>query len=351
MSVLKMDRFSISSPLLCFFVAAFLLFSQAVGSVFFALSAAGNQFDEGLQAFQRGQLSQAMLLFRDTTQAEPANVTAWFNLGSVQYQMRSFDAAMASLQNVLQINPDDAQARYLLGLSQAQLGLLPEAIASLEKISDKAPLFAQAQAEARQLQSRLNNPALAQISNKSIQPPLMPPTRRAQPLLQPLVRPSVASASALGSPVQPVKPSASRKSASLPPEAKSSGKKAPVETIARGLSGPTGMAFSPDGNLFVANYSKNSIEKITPGGVKSVLIEGKGLSGPVGLVRHPASGDLIVANYLGNNLVRISSATGKLSELSAGLKKPYCLTLDASAGVVYVSEQGTNTISRIVIPK
>ncbi|MEB3205934.1 MAG: tetratricopeptide repeat protein, partial [Vampirovibrionales bacterium] len=315
-----------------------LVLSHGSGAVFFALSTSSeSQFDQGLRASQRGQLSQAMLFFQQATQAEPSNLSAWFNLGSVHYQMRAFDAAMASLQRVLQANPDDAQARYLFALSQAQLGLLPEAIASLDKISEKAPLYAQAQAEARQLQFRLKNPNVPQGAYKPMPPSLLPTANKPQPLLR----------NADGT----VKVASAKAASSVLFEPKSSGKKAPVETIVRGLSGPTGMAFSPDGNLFVANYSKNSIEKITPGGVKSVLIEGKGLLGPVGVVRHPASGDLIVANYLGNNLVRVSSATGKLSELAGGLKKPYCLTLDASAGVVYVTEQGTNTISRIVIPK
>ena len=38
-----------------------------------------------------------------------------------------------------------------------------------------------------------------------------------------------------------------------------------------GISGPSGLAFDSGGNLFVANTISKTIEKITPGGTKSVF--------------------------------------------------------------------------------
>ncbi|MEI7713259.1 MAG: PEP-CTERM sorting domain-containing protein [Rhodospirillales bacterium] len=55
-----------------------------------------------------------------------------------------------------------------------------------------------------------------------------------------------------------------------------------VSTFASGLSGPQGLAFDSAGNLFVANKNNNTIDEITPGGVVSVFAS-TGLSSPIGI--------------------------------------------------------------------
>ncbi len=65
----------------------------------------------------------------------------------------------------------------------------------------------------------------------------------------------------------------------------------------------TGMAWGPDGNLYVADYWSNRILMVTPQGTVSNYIVGGALSGPHGLAFSP-SGDLLVANYANSKILR-----------------------------------------------
>ncbi len=61
-----------------------------------------------------------------------------------------------------------------------------------------------------------------------------------------------------------------------------------------GLSNPHGLAFDSAGNLYVANFGDNTIEKFTPGGVGSVFAS-TGLNQPFGLA-FDSAGNLFTAN-------------------------------------------------------
>ena len=62
-----------------------------------------------------------------------------------------------------------------------------------------------------------------------------------------------------------------------------------------GFHEPLGVAFDTAGNLYVADFTGNTIKKITPAGVISVFAS-TGLSNP-GALAFDASGNLYVANY------------------------------------------------------
>src|SRR5215467_12246859 len=84
-----------------------------------------------------------------------------------------------------------------------------------------------------------------------------------------------------------------------------------------GLSLPNGLAFDASGNLYVANYGDNTIEKFTPDGVGSVFAN-TGLNGPWGLVFDKA-GNLYAANYWGNSVSKITPAGVVSTFFSTGL--------------------------------
>lgn len=65
----------------------------------------------------------------------------------------------------------------------------------------------------------------------------------------------------------------------------------------------TGLALGPDGNLYLSSYWDNKIYKVTPAGVVSDYIVGGALSNPWAIA-FSASGDLVVANYNGQNILR-----------------------------------------------
>ena len=115
---------------------------------------------------------------------------------------------------------------------------------------------------------------------------------------------------------------------------------------AKGLVGPTGIAVGPSGELYVANYTKNNIVKILPNGTQSTVIQGGLINGPIGLVRDPRNGNLYVANYISGDVVTINPSGG-VSTLKKGYGKPYYLYFDALTNRLFVSEQEGNQVSVI----
>jgi tetratricopeptide (TPR) repeat protein len=113
------------------------------------------------------------------------------------------------------------------------------------------------------------------------------------------------------------------------------------EIIDEGFVSPTGVTKDAAGNLYVADYGNNSIVKITIDGKKSLIAKGKPLNGPVGIVVDKTN-NVYVANYMANEVLKITPA-GTISVIMKDIKKPYYLYLDAT-GVLYVSEQSSNTI-------
>jgi len=120
------------------------------------------------------------------------------------------------------------------------------------------------------------------------------------------------------------------------------------KVIANGFSAPAGLAFDRQGNMYVANFTSNSIDRISPDGSKTQFCSGANIKGPIGLAVDD-SGNVYVANYQGGNVVRIIPA-GVSTILATGFRKPYSLTLDRD-GNLYVSQQEDNSIVRISLPR
>ncbi len=117
--------------------------------------------------------------------------------------------------------------------------------------------------------------------------------------------------------------------------------------IATGFSAPAGLAFDKSGNLYVANFTSNSIDRISPDGTKTPFSTGANLKGPIG-VTVDANSNVYVANYNGGTVARINPA-GVSTVIATGFRKPYYLT--DKEGNLYVSQQEDNTIVRITLPR
>lgn len=266
-------------------------------------------YEQGIAAFNQGNPSLATQYFEQAATVDPTFIDAWFNLGSVQFRAGNYDKAKTAFERVVTLNPSDYQASYNLGLSLEKLQQTEDAMRAFQKVGPNTPKFAAAQEKLAELGEKLG--AKEQTATK--------PTSS-----------TTASTTTANANEKPT----------LPGQAKSS------KQFAASLAGPTGMALGPQGEVYVANYSRHSIVKIMPDGQRSTLVEGKGLNGPIGLVRDPRTGNFYVANYLKGDVLQVNTK-GQTSTLASGLKKPYSLLLDSLANVLYVTEQGSNSVSKI----
>ncbi|HEY9785273.1 MAG TPA: hypothetical protein V6D17_07720, partial [Candidatus Obscuribacterales bacterium] len=118
--------------------------------------------------------------------------------------------------------------------------------------------------------------------------------------------------------------------------------------IATGFHAPAGLSFDRSGNLYVANFQSNSIDRISTDGSRSQFSSGANLKGPIGVIVDD-SNNVYVANYMSGSIVRINPA-GISTIIATGFKKPYYLTLDKE-GNLYVSQQEDNSIVRVTLPR
>lgn len=259
-------------------------------------------YSQGVAAYNQNNLPNAVNLFEQAVKADPSFVDGWYNLGSVQYRAGQYAKARAAYQQVLVLNPADHQARLNMAQAMEFLDQQPQAIAAYQAIPNSHPAYAKAQER------------------------LVALTKNQQPS-------------------QPVTSTAQSSKPNLVPNSSATSSKQ-AEPFATQLFGPTGMALGPTGEVYIANFSKNNIIKVMPDGRRSTLVEGSGLSGPIGLVRDPRTGDLLVANYLSGQVLRVNS-NGVTNVVAKDLKKPYNLLLDSLGNTLYVSEQESNSVSRI----
>lgn len=76
-------------------------------------------FRWGALFYQQGDLEAAEERFRQATEADPRNDTAWTWLGRVRLKLADGPGARAALQQALAINPANRSARYLMGVKPA----------------------------------------------------------------------------------------------------------------------------------------------------------------------------------------------------------------------------------------
>ncbi|MFL6583624.1 MAG: NHL repeat-containing protein [Chthoniobacterales bacterium] len=110
------------------------------------------------------------------------------------------------------------------------------------------------------------------------------------------------------------------------------------------MSGPFGLAFDRNGNLFVADKDTNAVFKYTVSGSKTLFASG--LHIPTALA-FDAGGNLFVADFGGNAVVKISP-DGVQSTFASSLSNPSGLAFDA-AGNLYESDYGSGTIQKFTV--
>jgi len=346
-------------------------------------------YNLGLAAYKQGSLESAIIFFRRATDMDPNLADAQYNLGVLYQSQRRLKEAIPRFQEVLRVKSADPDAHFQLGIALMDMGRAAEAKNHLSAIAPSSPHFADAQKRIQTCE--------AQLAGATVASPSYSPTGTAQPAnnafnnatnqamnLNPVVSDSPPagrdystisnspSGNTLSHVVQPqqqvqqsqpvqqvqqvqqpqvVRPVAV---ASAPVGAPRAGVPTAVlanssaRVIATGFSAPSGLTFDRLGNLYVANFTSNTVDRISADGTRMQFSSGSNLKGPIGLAADD-SGNIYVANYDGGTVARISPA-GVSTIIGTGFKQPYYLTLDKE-GNLFVSQQIDNSVVRLTLPR
>ena len=117
-----------------------------------------------------------------------------------------------------------------------------------------------------------------------------------------------------------------------------------------GLHGPTGMAYGPDGNLYVANATAgaNNIVEFNGQTGASIGVFASGLNGPTGLRYDSLDGNFYATNFgnfAGNTVSRINTSGMVLGNFGSGHQLPTSIAID-TGGNIYVGEFGAGAVKK-----
>ena len=93
----------------------------------------------GFVARGRGQLREALLLFSAANHNPKTRTEAYFQAGSICYQLQQYSQATLLLRQVLEWQPDHPDALRLLAASWYDIGAMEKAIQTLREVSRIAP--------------------------------------------------------------------------------------------------------------------------------------------------------------------------------------------------------------------
>lgn len=138
-------------------------------------------------------------------------------------------------------------------------------------------------------------------------------------------------------------PAASPKASTLAAEGEASPLVTTPNATLTGLSNPWALAFDASSNLYVTDFSTNTVRKFAPGSTTpSATLSG--LAQPRG-VAFGSSGNLYVANYHGNTISTFEPGATTASETITGLSGPSALAFDAG-GSLFVANFVGSTVSK-----
>lgn len=283
-------------------------------------------YNQGIDDYKSGLYDQAIEEFRTAAKLDPNYIDAYYNLGAVLEYMQQYDAALTVFKQIIVRKPDDYDSVYKAAWISYKLGQVDRAKTYLTLIP---PTWSRAK-EVQDLAAKINF-AMPKPQPKPVIKPAPAVTTAAT------TKPGTATASKTTT----IKPQATTPTATTAGQ-KTQSKLPQTSGIYSNLPSPTGITSDKNGNLYVAEFTTNSIIKITPDNKKIVFLKDAKIGGPIGITLDKA-GNMYIANYNKNNVLKVTPL-GEYSVLISNLQKPYGIYIDGN--ILFVSCQGTNTVLR-----
>jgi tetratricopeptide (TPR) repeat protein len=252
--------------------------------------------EEAVKAANNKDYEAALAYLKQALVIEPKFPDALFNIGSIYRVMGRYEDSYSVFHQLLQANPNDNEARLEKVLTLISMNSYDAAKTEFDKIEEAKDTNAKTRyALVAKRLSKLKNKTTEEITNSE--------NNRAN--------------------------------------TKRSGFS---KQISNKITSPTGIAKDVQQNLYVANFSENTIEQYSSDGKhQKTFAQGDMLVGPSDLAFDNSTKNLLVSNYKSGTVIAIDE-TGKMKVILDNLEKPYGLLLDET-GMLYVSEQGKKSVT------
>ena len=288
-------------------MSVFLLF-LGMFAVLPALSASSQSpeavkyYNAGIEFVQKDDYQSASNSFQKALEYDPEFIDAYYNLGSIYEHFGDYETALFAYSQVVAIEPRDYEAKYKMASIYYQSQMYPEALECIGEIPSGTQFYSKAQ----ELKKNINSKSNAVAAKKSS----FTPTTTVQ------------------------------QERTMEGRTQSGGYTDTDKSLLSKYSSPTGIVADDYGNIFIASYAENKIYVVTEGEKNQVFSESTMINGPIGLAVDEA-GNVYVANYNKNNILKISR-NGNVNIFKDNVMRPY--SLEIIGNVLYVSEQGTNSV-------
>ncbi|MBI3591560.1 MAG: tetratricopeptide repeat protein [Candidatus Melainabacteria bacterium] len=317
--------------------------------------ASASVYNLGLKSYENGDVQSAITYFKRAIDLDPDFVDAYYNLGAIYKKQKNYYNAIRAFQKAVEINPEDHEVTFELASCYLEDKNYPKAKEYFSLIPTDFAKYN----DAKQNIEKINRYVVIENAAKTGQTEVIKtPETQAQLLVDKLEKSLVETGSGEVQKADTVKDSAapSAQNPTLPKDQEQllvntltkptkDSFKAGFKTVTGNLSGPAGIVKDSKGNIFIANFTKDSIEKINTDGSKEIFIEKVGISGPLGLAVDE-NDNLYVANYNGNSILKISP-NKTVSVIVEKVIKPYYLFYDFRLSKLYATVQGNDSLVEI----
>ena len=342
LSILLALNLVVIGNLYCFALEDNQLVAESSKKSFNPKPASASVYNLGLKSYEQGDLDSAITFFRKAIDLDPGFVDAYFNLGAIYKKQKNYPMAINSLHKAVEINPGDNEAVFELASCYLEDKDYLKAKKYFSSVSQDFSKYNDAKQNIEKadkylaIESTSNSP---QDHAKIIQSPDVQAQILADTLQKELEKQEV----------QPQNNLAGENKTqllvnTLTKPSKESLKES-FRIVTTNFNGPTGITKDSKNNLYVANFVKDSIEKITPDGSREIYIEKKGIQGPVGLAIDEHD-NLYVANYNGDTIIKVNS-NKEVSVVVNNIERPYYLFYDNKTSKLFSTVQGNDSLVEI----
>lgn len=310
-------------------------------------------YNSGIDYYQMGEVQKSISSFNEAIKLAPDFYEAYYNLGQIQASNNKLDDAIKTYTSIYNMRPADDENLYSLAKVLYKRGFLAKSLTYYSKIPPSSTYFADAQkdvAKVTQRQKELQVETAAKADSLSKLNTAQTSVEKKfanQNQIAGAEKPFDKKDAVVGT-ISPktteTKVATQRKLPEIATKTISTTSAINAAstlkiTTYEGIQAPSGVAMDSVGNLYIASFAENVIYKITPEDEKIVFVNAVVLGGPVGIAVDNFD-NLYVANYTKGNVLKITPE-GAIGVLLV-VKNPYCLNV--SNNVLFISEQGTNTV-------